>query len=696
MLSILLAVAFSAEVPVVAEVKEYGGAPALWIDGRPDTGLMHWNRYMTPDDVAVFRDAGVHLFSFMGAPDMPDPDGGPVDYSDGMIAKVPLLTPQSIDETMAMIVQADPKAKVLLRLRLTTPDWWRHRHPGEAVRVYDEGKKGGWSDRKWGAPSSESWRRLMEEAVRRTIRHCESAWPGRIIGYHPGLGACAENSYDWGQSVADFSKSSREAFPGKVPDPETFFSRSIVDARRLLDPEREMDAIAFRRHQSKVMADAVLELAHVVKDELARLGRRKICGAFYGYFCFSPNRMQFFANGHGDFRRVLESPDIDMICAPLDYSSRAPGNVALAQTLPASIALHGKLYYGEEDTRFHTAKAVDQRVSGDPKTSCDLLWRNFAHAYSQGGSIWWMDLFGEGWYRDQDLANAIRDCRVFAEKHLSHRESVAQIAVFVSEQSPAYERVAPLPLSNEVISPLFSEVAAVGAPFDVYLLEDLPLLAETRRLAQYKLAILPNAHAVGTELRKDIRRLLCADGRTVVFLGLPGYICEREKGPHFVEQLTGIGVCELSNRNAATAEAFPGGRRIVWGNVHKSDPQLVIADSEAEELGWFVQGTVLFKPGRSNAVALAARKFSNWRSVVCTIHSLPAELLRSFASEAGVHVYSSHGDQVFAGPDWCAVSAKMPGLHAISPRGGAGEAFDAVLKRGGFLLKAPGPNSGRE
>ena len=97
MLCMLLAVAFSAEEPVVAEVKEYGGAPALWIDGRPDTGLMHWNRYMTPDDVAVFRDAGVHLFSFMGAPDMPDPDGGPVDYSDGMIAKVPLLTPPSLE-----------------------------------------------------------------------------------------------------------------------------------------------------------------------------------------------------------------------------------------------------------------------------------------------------------------------------------------------------------------------------------------------------------------------------------------------------------------------------------------------------------------------------------------------------------------------------------------------------------------------
>lgn len=672
------------EAPVVAEVCEHGGAPALWIDGRPDTGLMHWNRRMTPEDVAIFRDAGVHLFSFMGAPEMPNPDGGPVDYSDGMAAKVPVLTPQYIDETMKMIVRTDPKAKVLLRLRLTTPDWWRRQHPGETVRIWDEETKGGWYDHKWGAPSSEAWCRLMEESVRRTIRHCEKTWPGRIIGYHPGLGSCAENSYDWGQSVADFSRVSRGSSSGKVPDPEAYFSRSIVDSRRLLDPVEDAEAIAFRRNQSRTMADAVLRLSHAVKDELARLGRRKVCGAFYGYFCFSPNRMQFFASGHGDFKRVLESPDIDLICAPLDYSSRAPGNVALAQTLPASVALHGKLYYGEEDTRFHTANSPDQCVSGDPKTSCDLLWRNFANAYSQGGSMWWMDLFGEGWYRDRDLARTVRDCRAFAEAHLANRTSVAQIAVFVSERSPDYERVAPIPLANEVLSPTLNEVASVGAPFDVYLLEDLPLLSASGRLAQYRLAVLPNAHAVDSALREEIRRSLCADGRTVVFQGLPGYVCGREKGVECVKRLTGIAVRELANRNAATAEAFPDGRRIVWGSVHRSDPQLVIADPEAEELGWFVQGTVLVKPGVSNGGALASRRFPNWRSVICTIHSLPSELLRHFAAEAGVHVYSEHGDQVFAGPDWCAMSAKMPGRHVMRQKDGSVAVIQ--LGRGGFKL----------
>ena len=50
-------VSFAARPPAVSEVKPFGGVPALWIDGRPDTGLMHWNRWPKPEDIAVYEDA---------------------------------------------------------------------------------------------------------------------------------------------------------------------------------------------------------------------------------------------------------------------------------------------------------------------------------------------------------------------------------------------------------------------------------------------------------------------------------------------------------------------------------------------------------------------------------------------------------------------------------------------------------------
>ncbi|MCQ2392420.1 MAG: hypothetical protein MJ240_13460 [Kiritimatiellae bacterium] len=668
--------------PLAAEVKMFGGAPALFLDGRPDTGLMHWNRWMTPADVTAFREAGVHLYSFMGAPEMPNPDGGPVNYADGLVAKVPILSPESIDKMMAMIVAADPEAKVLLRFRMTTPDWWRAAHPGETVKVYDL-RRGEWREKLWGSPASKAWLAMCDAAIRRMVRHCEAKWGDRIFGYHPGLGCCAENSYDWGASIGDYSACAIKDFGAPPPDPEVFASRALGDTRRLLDPKKDATAIAFQRHQSKVMADAVLSLAHSVKDELAQLGRKKICGVFYGYFCFPANLTEFLASGHYDFARVLASPEIDMICAPLNYTSRALGNAAFAQTLPGSIALHGKLYYGEEDTRFHTAHDDRDCVARDIRDTRNLLHRNFLNLFAHGGSVWWMDLFGNGWYRDPALREDLVACREFAEAHLAHRHSAAQIAVFVSERAVAAERAAPVPLSNETLSPMFDEIAACGAPYDAFLLEDLPLLVEKGRLSAYRLAIVPNAHSVSPELRAAIRQSLCADNRTVIFLGKPGW---QDGGAAGVADLTGIEVVASDSRDDGLVEAFPDARRIVWGQVRRSDPQFTITDADAVARGWYVQGAYHNHPRlRAQGVALAEKRFAVWRSVLCCVPLIPSDLLQRFAKESGVHIYSPHGDQVIAGEDWFAVAAKMSGVHTLTPRAGVPE-FTADIARGELRL----------
>lgn len=673
--------------PTVAEVREYGGMPALWINGKPSNGLMHWNRHMKPQDVAVFRKAGVHLYSFMGTPEMPNPHGGDVDYGEGALAAVPILTPDMIDRTMEMIVANDPEAQVLVRVRMVTPDWFRKAHADEMIKVYDVAL-GDYAVTSCAGPSGKAWRALMDSSLRKVIRHCETKWGNHIIGYHPGLGSCAENSYSWGCCVADYSKSHIAKFGGEAPKPTVFVSKGCRDRRRLLDPAKESEAVRFRRFLSDEMADCVLFLARSTKDELARLGRTKICGVFYGYFFFWPNGGEVLGCGHYSLQRVLSSPDVDMVSGPFDYSVRGPGGAGMPQTVPGSIALHGKLYYGEEDTRTHLAVKDAFCVSDNVATSYDLLWRNFINVFAEGGTTWWMDLFGQGWFRDPWYASEIEKCRVFMDAHLANRASQAQVAVFVSERSTDVERLAPLMLSNEACSPTMAEVAAIGAPSDIYLLEDLPLLAEKGRLLQYRLVILPTAHAVDETTREAVKNLLCRDGRTVVFSGYPGYIRGREKGAACVKDMTGITVTEVtgngSARGAYTVEAFPDGRRIMWGSERDSLPWLVVNDSSAEEMGWFVHGAMLCNPKVGRGAALATRKFPTWRSVLCTVPGIPSELLRKFAEEAGVHVYSKHGDQVFAGDGWFAVAAKMPGKRVLYPRGPGAKPIEVDLPRGGF------------
>jgi len=648
--------------PLVCEVKPYGGRPTLWIDGKPDLGLMHFNRWLKTDDVAVFKAADVHLYSIMGAPEMPSPDGGKVDYGDGLAA-LAILTEKWIDETFSMIEKADSEAKVLVRLRLTTPDWWRRLHPGECVVVSDP--RGGLHPRPWASPASDLWRKLCDETVRRTVGYLERKWGHMVLGYHPGMVACCENAYDWGIGVADLSPVNVRDFKGKVPDPRSYFTRGFGDVRRLLDPEKESDAIAFMRYQSERMADAAVFLAQSVKGELRRLGRTKICGAFYAYMSMPVNLTDYFCSGHQAHERVLASPDVDFIAAPIDYASRQIGGTSLAQALPGSVTAHGKLYWAEEDTRLHRAKSEGACVAETTAETRNVLLRSFFDAYSHGGAIWWMDLFGRGWYRERSFVPVLAECREFSRKHFGRRQSVAEVAVFVTERAVASERAAPLPLSNELVGAELPEIAACGAPHDVFRLEDLPVLSESGVLGRYRLAVVLNAHSADDKLRKTVKDLLCRDDRTVVFLGPAGYVCGRKSGAALCEELTGIRVKVRDVRDSGMVETFCDGRRSSFGAALASSPSLLINDKAARQDGWYVQGTSRSRAGEPRAVAIACKQMQGWKSVVCPIAFMPSELIRRYAEEAGVHVYSPCGDQVFAGEGWFAVAAKMPGRRKL-------------------------------
>lgn len=100
-----------------------------------------------------------------------------------------------------------------------TPDWWRNAHPGECVRAYDV-SSGRWRNLPWATPASSNWRSIVGRAVGNVIRHVEERWPHRVLGYHPGLGCCAENAYEWGVSIADYSEAQQLAFDRPLPDPD--------------------------------------------------------------------------------------------------------------------------------------------------------------------------------------------------------------------------------------------------------------------------------------------------------------------------------------------------------------------------------------------------------------------------------------------------------------------------------------------
>lgn len=675
--------------PITSGVRLYGGVPVLFLDGKPETGLMHWNRFPLADDVRIFRAAGIHLFSFMGVPPMRDQPDIPATYGDGLF-QVPEMTHEFLDATLSMLEKEDPECRVLIRFRITPPTWWREKHPQSLIRCYKPGTKS-YKTSPHASVCDPEWRAEVEKSLREMITYLESRWGHRVLGYHPGMAMCAENAHVWGNELADFSESSLRAFrrwlgerygtiaslnrawhteyrsfdEAQFPDPEVYFSRNISDGAVLHDPAKNRNAIDFLDFNSEMMADAVVFQAHTVKTVLRELGRTKICAAFYGYEILPSDCLSSLCSGHMAMTRVLASQDVDMLCAPIDYSARQAGGGSLPQLLPASVELYGKLYYAEEDTRFHLTTDRIDCVSGSLPETEQILYGNFLAAWGSGGTIWWMDLFGQGWYRDPEFGRSLSFCRGFAERHQLNRESKAGIAFFISEKAAACERSTPGVISGSLVEQQLLEMTMCGAPFDLYRLEDIPELVRQDRLKQYRFAVISAAHRIDSGIRRGIEEDLKKDGRGILWLFAPGIMQEDGLSAEAVSEVTGIRLSEVPPMSFLTETRLEN-RRITYGLAQNLSPRLASNDPEAEILGWYVQGTMANRPGQANGGAFVRKKFPEWTSIWSGSPGVPAEWIRLFAQDSGVHVYSECGLQIFCGEDWIGASAALPGDYTIT------------------------------
>ncbi|MBO4344729.1 MAG: hypothetical protein J5833_03175, partial [Victivallales bacterium] len=338
----------------------------------------------------------------------------------------------------------------------------------------------------------------------------------------------------------------------------------------------------------------------------------------------------------------------------------------------------GKLFYSEEDTRLHRALQCPDCVSGDASTSRQILLRDFFSAWRTGASCWWMDLAGKGWYREKSFQAVFRECRAIAEETQQCHRTPAQIAVFVSEASMRYNRCAPTSLHGPLVGQNLNEIAAVGAPYDLFRLEDLPRLRESNSLASYRLCVFLNAIDVSDSLRQEIGLSLKRDGRTLLWYYLPGAIRHRRYDMDAARLLTGLRMRLLQEDQLASllTESWLNGRRISYGHPRNVLPRMTCVDPDAEALGWYCEGGGACHPEVGTGVSFARRHFAEWSSVWSSSPLLPSLWLQNFAREAGVHLYSERGDLVFPVGDYLGVSSKIAGVIPLRlPR--ASDVWDA-------------------
>lgn len=673
------------------KIAAFNGTPTVYLDGKPVTGLMSWNRYPNEADTALFRDAGVNFYSFMGNLFVKN-DSVPDDKRstlDGAMDRM-RMTPENIDKTMTMLVSVNPDIKVLPRIILNAPVWWLESHPDEVQVNYDVNTR-----RYVRAPrpniATDSWRSLWTATLAETIEYFEEHWSNHIIGYHTGMGHCGEHTYHWWDNICEFSKAQERAFRiwlnrkysdigalnrrwntqykdfSEVPLPagERFVDYT-VRAPSLLLPETESDLIDFQKFSSDLMAETILLEARTVKQTLQKLGREKLFGVFYGYINLVGNSTQTTV-GHSALTKVLRSEDVDFICGPLSYGARQNGGTVLPQMIPGSIIANGKFFYNEDDTGTHVVQREHHGyIPATAEESIHAERRNFMETWRSGGSQWWMDLYGTNWFLDQRLRDEFARLRTFAEEHLADRRSKAETAVFVSLESSFYMRDTPAPLTGNLIEQQLFEIGALGAPFDLFQEEDIPILIESGQIKQYKFCIFLNSIAMSDPIRSAVKRHLQCHGRTLLWFYVPGYIRKEERSAANAEDLTGIRFANVEQGiMPMLTETWINGQRIAYGLTRAVYPRLTANDPDAVSLGWFINGTTIVNRNNGDGTALAEKQFADWRSIWSASPELPSCILTKFAREAGVHIFSERGDQVFYAPGWFGLHSKLDGRLAV-------------------------------
>lgn len=655
------------------------GKPFVRIGGPPDAFTAQ---------IKLAAAAGVNFVSFPIALPWPKP-GETVEWD-------------AVDAACKRVLSTNTRALLLPRIPMDPPDWWRAAHPDEVMQ-WDDGR------RDKAVVASPVYRREAAERLSALVVHLEEKFGGQIAGYHPAGQNTGEWFYEstWKQPLNGYAPADRAAWrhwlkeryrtddalrrawndagaalaAAEVPPPN---GRRAAPAGIFHDPEKERVLIDWAEFQQQAMAECVCELAHAARE--ASHGR-KLVVFFYGYvFELAGMTNGPATSGHFALRRVLDCPDIDVLCAPISYFDRGPGGGAPAMTAAESVALAGKLWLNEDDTHTYLATGTPpgfrDHVATLEATNAELT-RNVAQEALRNFGTWWMDLTATGWFNDPAMWRRMTQLRTLDDALLKTPTPFRpEVAAVIDERAfsrvSAEGRLATWPGIYEARRAL----GRMGAPYGQYLLDDV-LAGRVKA----KLYVILNAWNLSAPEREKL--LAATRGSARIWCYAPGYFDSDSVSPAAMQQLTGF---RLSPASLDKAWAIPtdAGRKLAlqqaFGVEKRVRPLFAAADARpAETLATFPDGSA----------AVTMRRGPDGASFFVGAPALSSELLRIAAREAGVHLFTTTDANVYASGGFVAVHASDDGplelelpqasdvVDALtSERVGRGPRIPLLFKRG--------------
>ncbi len=674
-----------------AQIIVKDGGPRLYVNGKRIYPLLALSTTLLPT-LDNYTRAGIHYYNTILG--MRSGWKGPDQY-DWSIQ----------DGFMGRVLRRNPNAYFFPRLQLNTPNWWKESHPDEMIKygfpppdkrhniikdlkLSEGGHYMGSGREVWEASlASESWRRDTGEMLRNYIRHIQnSPLKSRIIGYHFTLGRTGEWNYYGAAFLPDYSTPMKRVC-GYLPSVK---ERTQTTYGLFRDPQEERKVIDFYQAFHNTVADAILYLAKVIREETAG---EVLSGVYYGYIL---EQVRIQEGGYLAAERIIKSPDIDVLMSPYTYQgnnfkgdenqksgmvddagnrlgrARGVGGDGGFRIPPESVRRHNKLYISEIDPSTYQADkyhGVGGPGSDTVKGSQNILRRDLGQVFACGVGGWLYD-FGprygseQGWFRGKPLIDVMKtfadNCKI---RTVLNTSPVADmLAVYDAKSFCATEHwLAGEPwegygigycdfFNHWFINSQARALHRIGSPMDFIYRFDL-----TRPDPKnYKLIFMFNCFYMDKKEVDYTRSILHNSGTTVVWFYAPGLISPEKINKEQMQRLTGFAFREqasgpmminskIKNNNQQSEHPF-GLWRQAW-------PRFSVTDEDAEILGRWMD---------NDSPAFARKEMDGWTSVYVGTAPLPVEILRWLAQQTEVSLWSSKADNVRAIQDAAMIVASSP------------------------------------
>ncbi len=295
------------------------------------------------------------------------------------------------------VLEADPAASILVRLRFETPDWWNQQHPDE-LYLSDKGT------RRRQSFGSDAWRDFAIRSAGDLAAALRQRPAGRAFAGFLIMGFEGGEFQLWGhgQGEYDCSPAAQRAFA------QWQETHSVPMAQRVTLPHpalewpfrREPGDGAIRSHFFRFVAQRQAENLAVIINGIKAENPTLTCAVHYGYlFEHATSLRRLLYGGSLGFADFIASAKVDAVSSITSYSLRGNRRGHAFMLPVTSLALHGIQPSLEDDVRnFLWTGAAD--TGGAPLRTVEESLRSMRKlrylAASQGAAVRYNTGFGDG------------------------------------------------------------------------------------------------------------------------------------------------------------------------------------------------------------------------------------------------------------------------------------------------------------